>query len=68
MSGDGFDPESGVITLRTDTDPVVAFQVTANLVQGDIVRIEVLDAGTGVVLGATDVPVAATVVVEEDLG
>jgi hypothetical protein len=67
VSGDGFDPASGVITLRADASPVVAFQVTADLNRGDVVRIEILDAATGVVLGATDVPVAARIVVENEL-
>jgi hypothetical protein len=67
VSGDGFDHATGVVTLRRDTNPVLAFRLTANLKRGEVVRVEVLDAGTGVVLGTTNAPVAATVVVEEDL-
>jgi hypothetical protein len=68
VSGDGFDPTTGVVTLHREANPVLAFQLTANMTQGEVVRVEVLDAATGVVLGGTEAPVAATIVVEEDLG
>lgn len=67
VSGDGFNAANGLIDLRTDLGPVLAFQVTANLGTGDVVRIDVLDATTGVLLGTTQVEVAAKIVVEDEL-
>lgn len=67
VSGDGFDSATGIITLRRDTSPVLAFQMTANVDKDDVVRVEVLDARTGLSLGFVDVAAAARIVVEEDL-
>lgn len=69
VSGDGFDPGTGAITLRADgTAPVLTFQVTANLERDTAVEIEVFDARTGVRLGGTEATVSAKIVVEDELG
>ncbi|MDQ6877192.1 MAG: PglZ domain-containing protein [Candidatus Dormibacteraeota bacterium] len=68
VSGDGFDPATGAVTLRADgTPPVLTFQVTANLERDTAVDIEVFDARTGVRLGGTEATVSAKIVVEDDL-
>lgn len=68
VSGDGFDPATGAVTLKADgTAPVLTFQVTANLERDTAVEIDVLDARTGVRLGGTEAIVSAKIVVEEDL-
>jgi hypothetical protein len=68
VSGDGFDPATGAITLRAGgPPPVLTFQVTANLERGTALDIEVFDARTGVRLGGAEATVAATIVVEDDL-
>ncbi len=68
VSGDGFDAASGTVHLgRGVLPPVLTFQVTSNLDQGQVVVVEVLDARTGVRLGAAEAAVAANIVVEDDL-
>ncbi|MCC7076802.1 MAG: PglZ domain-containing protein [Acidimicrobiia bacterium] len=67
VSGDGYDSQSGTVTLQQRQTPVLAFQVTENLTRGDIVRLEVLDAKTGVRLGSTEAEVAADIAVKDDL-
>jgi PglZ domain len=68
VSGDGFDPATGAVTLRAGaTPPVLTFQVTANLKRGTTLDIGVFDARTGVRLGGAETTVAATIVVEDDL-
>ena len=54
VSGDGYDPATGSVTLRAGGSPVLTFQVTANLERNTTVEIEVLDARTGVRLGGAD--------------
>ncbi len=68
VSGDGFDPTTGAVTLKADgTPPVLTFQVTTNLERDTAVDIEVFDARTGVRLGGTEATVSAKIVVEDDL-
>lgn len=68
VSGDGFDPATGAVTLRADgTSPVLTFQVTANLERDTTVDIEVFDARTGVRLGGAEASVSAKIVVEDEL-
>ena len=68
VSGDGFDPATGAVTLHSGgTPPVLTFQVTANLERGATLDIEVFDARTGIRLGGTQATVAAPIVVEDDL-
>ena len=68
VSGDGFDPETGAVTLRADgMPPVLTFQVTENLDRDTSVDIEVFDARTGVRLGGAEANVLANIVVRDDL-
>ena len=68
VSGDGYDPATGSITLRADgPSPVLTFQVTANLERDSTVEIEVLDARTGVRLGHAEANVAVPIVVQDEL-
>jgi hypothetical protein len=68
VSGDGYDPSTGAVALRADSSPpVLTFQVTRNLERDTTVEIEVLDARTGVRLGAAEANVSAKIVVEDDL-
>lgn len=68
VSGDGFDPATGAVTLKADgTPPVLTFQVTANLERDTAVDIEVFDARTGVRLGGAAATVSAKIVVEDEL-
>ena len=67
VSGDGYDADSGTITVSNQSPSVLSFQVTANLSRGSKVEIEVLDARTGRKLTASRVTVAAAIVVEESL-
>lgn len=67
VSGDGYDPESGTVTVSTDNPSVLTFQVTANLNAGGEVDLQVLDARTGRKLAASTVAVAAPIVVEDSL-
>ena len=68
VSGDGFDPATGAVTLKADgTPPILTFQVTANLERDSAVDIEVFDARTGVRLGGTEATVSAKIVVEDEL-
>ena len=68
VSGDGFDPATGAVTLHSGrTPPVLTFQVTANLERGATLDIGVFDARTGIRLGGTEATVAAPIVVEVDL-
>jgi hypothetical protein len=69
VSGDGYDPATGSIELRTDRPaPVLTFQVTSNLERDSTVEVEVLDARTGVRLGAAEASVATRIIVEDELG
>jgi hypothetical protein len=69
VSGDGFDPATGAVTLKADgTPPILTFQVTVNLERNTAIDIEVFDARTGVRLGGTEATVSATIVVEDELG
>jgi hypothetical protein len=69
VSGDGFDPTTGAVTLKADgTPPILTFQITVNLERNSAIDIEVFDARTGVRLGGTEATVSATIVVEDELG
>jgi hypothetical protein len=69
VSGDGFDPATGAVTLKADgTPPILTFQVTVNLERNTAIDIEVFDARTGFRLGGTEATVSATIVVEDELG
>lgn len=67
VSGDGYDSESGSVTIAADHPTVLTFQVTANLDPNTQVEVQVLDARTGRRLADSVAAVAAPIVVEEDL-
>jgi hypothetical protein len=68
VSGDGYDPATGSIDLRSDRPaPVLTFQVTSNLERDATVEVEVLDARTGVRLGSAEANVATKIVVQDEL-
>lgn len=67
VGGDGFDPDSASIAATVDVPRVITLQVTANLVAGSTVTLEVLDVATGVRLGTLEVDVAANILVDDDL-
>ncbi|HTZ30137.1 MAG TPA: PglZ domain-containing protein [Streptosporangiaceae bacterium] len=67
VSGDGYDPERGTISVAADRASVLTFQVTVNLATGSQLDLQVLDARTGVKVGSSSVAVAAPIVVEDAL-
>lgn len=67
VSGDGYDPESGSVTVDAGATSVLTVQVTENLVSGTEVDLQVIDARTGLALAAASVPVAAAVTVKDEL-
>jgi len=67
VSGDGYDPESGSVTITADHPTVLTFQVTSNLERNTQVEVQVLDARTGRRLAESVAAVAAPVVVEDEL-
>ncbi len=67
VSGDGVDPASGTVTLSGTRPSVVTFQVTVNLAKGDKIDLQALDAATGRTIARQTTPVAAAVIVEDEL-
>lgn len=67
VSGDGYDADSGTITVTTAQPSVLTFQVIANLGAGDAIALQVLDARTGRKLTSSTVDVKASIVVEDSL-
>lgn len=67
VSGDGVDVASGTVTLSGTRTSVVTFQVTTNLSPRETVELQALDAATGRTVAKQSVPVAAAVVVEDEL-
>ncbi len=67
VSGDGYDADSGAITVSTGRPSVLTFQVTANLTPGNNVDLQVLDARTGRKLATSTVAVSAPILVEDSL-
>ena len=67
VSGDGYDAESGSVTITQDKPTVLTFQVISNLDRDAQVEVQVLDARTGRQLAGSIAAVAAAVVVEEEL-
>lgn len=67
VSGDGYNPERGTISVSAGRASVLTFQVTANLAAGSQLDLQVLDARTGVKVGSSSVAVAAPIVVEDSL-
>ncbi|MCY4629423.1 MAG: hypothetical protein OXE75_00815, partial [bacterium] len=67
VSGDGYDPDSGSVTVAAGETSVLTLQVTENLTAGTNVDLQVIDARTGLALASERVEVAAPVTVKEDL-
>ena len=67
VSGDGYDPDSGSVTVAAGETSVLTLQVTENLTAGTEVDLQVIDARTGLALASERVEVAAPVTVKEDL-
>lgn len=67
VSGDGFDAETGLVTVERGAARILTFQLIRNVERDQELIVEVLDGRTGVRLGHADVRPAVDVVVEEDL-
>lgn len=68
VGGDGYDAQTETIDAAVDSPRVITMQISENLVAGSTATLEVLDAATGVRLGAAiDVDVVANVIVEDEL-
>jgi hypothetical protein len=67
VAGDGFDSDTGTVTLINQTASVLTFQVTGNLAAGSSIEVQVLDARTGRQLASQVVPVVGNVIVEDSL-
>ncbi len=67
VSGDGYDPDTGTVTVNTGRSSVLTFLVIENLGANTEVNLQVLDARTGLKLASATAPVSSPVVVEDDL-
>ena len=67
VAGDGYDPNTGSVTVGTGTTSVLTFQVTENLDAGTKVDLQVIDARTGLSLASVPVPVSVPVTVKDEL-
>ena len=67
VSGDGYDPDSGSVTVAAGKASVLTLQVTENLTGGTNVDLQVIDARTGLALASVSVAVAVPVTVKDEL-
>jgi hypothetical protein len=67
VSGDGYEPESGSVTIAPGKPTVLTFQVVSNLERNSQIELQVVDARTGRRIAESVAPVAAPIVVEEEL-
>lgn len=67
VSGDGYDPELGSVTIAPASPTVLTFQVVSNLERNSQIELQVVDARTGRRIAESVAPVAAPIVVEEEL-
>lgn len=67
VSGDGYDPESGSVTIAPGRPTVLTFQVVSNLQRNSQIELQVVDARTGRRIAESITPVAASIIVEEEL-
>jgi hypothetical protein len=67
VSGDGYDPESGSVSIEAGRPTVLTFQVVANLDRKSQVEVQVLDARTGRQLAQSVAAVAAPILVDDEL-
>ena len=68
VSGDGYNPDTGSVTVSAGQPSILTFQITKNLGEDTEVDLQVLDARTGRKLASSSVPVWSSVVVEDELG
>ena len=68
VSGDGYNPDTGSVTVSAGQPSILTFQITKNLAENTQVDLLVLDARTGRKLGSSSVPVSSSIVVEDELG
>lgn len=67
VSGDGYNPDTGSVTVSAGQPSILTFQITKNLSQDTEVDLQVLDARTGRKLASSSVPVSSSIVVEDEL-
>ena len=67
VSGDGYDPDTGTLTVGTGRSSVLTFLVIENLGANTKVNLQVLDARTGLKLASATAPVSSPVVVKDEL-
>ncbi len=67
VSGDGYDADTGTVTVSTDRSSVLTFLVIENLGTNSKVNLQVLDARTGLKLATATAPVSSPVVVKDEL-
>ena len=67
VSGDGYDPDTGTVTVGTGRSSVLTFLVIENLGPNTEVILQVLDARTGLKLASATAPVPSPVVVRDEL-
>ena len=67
VSGDGYDPDTGTVTVSTGRSSVLRFLVIENLGANTEVNLQVLDARTGLKLATATAPVSSPVVVRDEL-
>ena len=68
VSGDGYDPDTGTVTVSTGRSSILRFLVIENLGANTEVNLQVLDARTGLKLATATAPVSSAVVVKDELG
>jgi len=67
VSGDGYNPDTGSVTVSAGQPSILTFQITKNLGQDTEVGLQVLDARTGRKLASSSAPVSSSIVVEDEL-
>lgn len=67
ISGDGYDPDSGTVTVSTASPSVLTFLVIENLDADTMIGLQVLDARTGLKLATATAPVTSAIVVQDSL-
>lgn len=67
VSGDGYNPDTGSVTVSAGQPSILTFQITKNLSQDTKVDLQVLDARTGRKLASSSAPVSSSISVEDEL-
>ena len=67
VSGDGYNPDTGSVTVSAGQPSILTFQITKNLGGDTEVDLQVLDARTGRKLASSSAPVSSPIVVEDEL-